>query len=317
MSSTRHGRPTMYGGVFLSGLLHAAALGVLLAAWHWKVPPRPDQLIAVEIVVEEIRPEIPLERGPEADLSEMRAPRDDTPPPKAALEELPALPSAPVDVLPPVEEAEALEPQQQSARAEPPTPAEPLQEATAPEPVREAFLVAPPRRKPAQRETEEPEPVEEPLVQPSTPSEPPPAAKPAPPAKIVQKDPPDFEDVSPAKLLANLRELQDENLQAEKNPALWAVIRAVRVQVARCWTKGALAADQKDLTVDIRVAFEIGGQLNKADFVEVGRMVHDESYRDFAVTARDALRRCSPFALPPESYDLWQDFTMRFVSRLP
>jgi len=120
-----------------------------------------------------------------------------------------------------------------------------------------------------------------------------------------------------AQLLTNLQALQDEDLQAEMNPELWSVIRSVRSQVARCWSEDALAADQGGLTVDIRVAFEADGQLSKADFVDVGRMVHDETYRDFAVTARDSLFRCSPFDLPPETYDLWRDFTMRFVASIP
>ena len=70
-----------------------------------------------------------------------------------------------------------------------------------------------------------------------------PKAKPEPPvqsAKPVQtaKAEPSYLDrnqVTPSRqseLLANLEALKNEDLQAEKNPALWKVIRAVRAQMA-------------------------------------------------------------------------------------
>ena len=114
---------------------------------------------------------------------------------------------------------------------------------------------------------------------------------------------------SAASLLARLEELKDESLQAEEDPKLWAVIRAVRHQIARCWT----ASDRDRFRVDIDVAFDRDGRLKKALIKQPGRMVADPAYRDFAIGARRALSDCSPFELPGESYDVWQQFTMRFV----
>ena len=89
----------------------------------------------------------------------------------------------------------------------------------------------------------------------------------------------------------------------------------MRAQVARCWGKDKLSSGQTGLTVDIQVAFETDGRLGQALIVEVSRMVHDESYRDFAATAREMLRQCGPYDLPAESYHLWRSFTVRFVAR--
>lgn len=123
---------------------------------------------------------------------------------------------------------------------------------------------------------------------------------------------------SPDVLLARLDALKDETLQAEENPALWAVIRAVREQIARCWDGAVRNAASRRLRVDIDVAFGPDGRLTKARIKQPGLMVVDEAYRTFATGALDALTSCSPFELPPESYDLWRQFTMRFLpSRRP
>lgn len=122
---------------------------------------------------------------------------------------------------------------------------------------------------------------------------------------------------TPSQLLGNLVALRDEEAQAKANPELWSVIRAVRAQVARCWLLSPAEARNPKLSVDIAVAFDQSGKLVKAQVQEVGRMVTDEAYKDFAMAAHSALKTCSPFDLPAAQYDLWQRFTMRFVPRSP
>ncbi len=121
---------------------------------------------------------------------------------------------------------------------------------------------------------------------------------------------------SPRSLLANLTDLQNEDLQAERNPELWAVIRALRAQIKRCWSVDPATASNASLVVDIDVAFTETGALTRSQIQQVGEMVWNESYKSFALEARGALQRCAPFDLPAENYDIWRSFTMRFVPRL-
>ena len=267
--------------------------------------------ISVELVFDAPPPEPPppLEMSDSLDPALLRDPRAAPPRAPAVIDppvDPPSLEAAPMPAIP---RPSDVQPQRRTARAEPPPP----------EPERTALSVPEPRRKPAREEVEPPS-------QPFTATPAPTIG--APPEPQVEQQAPDtlapdtlapdtLAEVGPAQLLANLESLQDEDLQARKNPELWAIIRALRAQVARCWGRGALSPGQMGLTVDIQVAFETGGRLSQALIVEVSRMVHDESYRDFAVTARKMLRRCSPYDLPAESYHLWRSFTMRFVARRP
>ena len=88
---------------------------------------------------------------------------------------------------------------------------------------------------------------------------------------------------SPGALLARLNELKDEQLQAERNPELWAVIEAVRAQIARCWSLGA-GLEQR-FRVDIDVAFDRSGRLLKARIRDAGALIADAGFRDFATGA--------------------------------
>jgi hypothetical protein len=248
-------------------------------------------------------PPPPLEMSDSLDPALQRDPRAEPPPAPAVIDQPLDLPPREAVSMPAMTEPSDIQSQAQTARAEAPPP---------PAPKRALLSVPEPRRKPAwnetalssRRVTDPLEPRGGPPAQPQIARQDPAAPRQVPPG-----------EVSPAQLLANLEALQDEDLQARKNPELWAIIRALRAQVARCWGKDKLSPGQMGLTVDIRVAFETGGRLGQALIVEVSRMVHDESYRDFAATARKMLRQCSPYDLPAESYHLWRSFTVRFVAR--
>ncbi len=273
------------------------------------MPPEPSD---IQPQTQTTRAAPPPEPPPPVVMSEtldpdlMRDPRAEAP----AAPEIVAQPiePAPSAAAPMPAKPSDIQPQRQSARAAPPPQ---------PAPERAALSVPEPRRKPAREE----------VVLPNRQVTAPPAATHEPEAATTidsPAEPPAYKQgptalagVSPAQLLANLEALQDEDLQARKNPELWAIIRALRAQVARCWGKEKLSSGQMGLTVDIQVAFETDGRLGQALIVEVSRMVHDETYRNFAVTARKMLRQCSPYDLPAESYHLWRSFTVRFVARSP
>ncbi len=117
-----------------------------------------------------------------------------------------------------------------------------------------------------------------------------------------------------AELLANLANLQDEEAQVKRNPKLWAVIRQVRAQVARCWhIRPGKIKKMRNFTAAIQVSFAPDGALQNVYIQDSARMVRDERFKGFVLEARRALKSCSPFDLPSESYDIWRSFTMRFV----
>ncbi len=99
---------------------------------------------------------------------------------------------------------------------------------------------------------------------------------------------------------------------ARGNPELWAVISALRTQVARCWAGAEEQPGAPDF-VDVEVAFDRSGRLDLARVRDAGRLLRDEAFSQEAARARKALQACSPFALPSEHYGLWQRFTMRFM----
>ncbi len=99
---------------------------------------------------------------------------------------------------------------------------------------------------------------------------------------------------------------------AKTSPELWAVVSALRVQVARCWAGADGPSDVPEF-IDVEVAFDRSGRLDMARVQDTGRLLRDEAFGREAGRARQALQACSPFALPSEHYGLWQRFTMRFV----
>ena len=99
---------------------------------------------------------------------------------------------------------------------------------------------------------------------------------------------------------------------AQSNPELWAVVSALRAQVARCWAGSDRPNDAPDF-IDVEVAFDRSGRLDMARVQDAGRILRDDAFGREAGRARAALQACSPFALPSEHYGFWQRFTMRFV----
>ena len=99
---------------------------------------------------------------------------------------------------------------------------------------------------------------------------------------------------------------------AKSDPELWAVVSALRAQVARCWA-GADRPENAPDFIDVEVAFDRSGRLDMARVQDAGRILRDDAFGREAGRARTALQACSPFALPSEHYGLWQRFTMRFV----
>ncbi len=325
--------------ILLSALLHAAVAVFLL----WGLPrlgtplPEPPGL-PVEIVILE-RPEPEVAEEPAATPTPEPEPPADAPAPE-----------------PEPEPAELDEPEPEPEIAEEPVSEEPVAEPevvetpeSVPEPdvaeAPEPELTAEPAPEPETAETPQPEP------QPTEPAEPEPAditaavpsvipprrpesvtpeeqtavqtppdpapEEPAQAERAASPAPPDGAPLTPQGLLANLAALRDEDARAKANPELWEIIRTVRAQIARCWQLSPAEARNPRLSVDIAVAFDRNGRLLNTEVQQIGRMVVDEEFKAFATGAHRALKACSPFDLPAEKYDIWRDFTLRFVPRRP
>ena len=103
-----------------------------------------------------------------------------------------------------------------------------------------------------------------------------------------------------------------DSMLARHDPELWQVISALRAQVARCWAAGPASGETASF-VDLEVAFDRSGRLDRARVADAGRLLRDGEYLREATRARSALKACSPFVLPSEHYDIWRQFTMRFM----
>ena len=328
----RRNDPSLRWALALSALLHAT-LGVVLLEGlvQFGGPLALDDAIQVEIVLDdpilpepEVVQEVPAEpvTGPEPTVVEEISAEPEPEP--AVVEEIPPEPVPEpepevVEEIPP-----ELVPEPESAVVEEVTPEpepEVLEEA-APELLPElAVLPTPPMpaRKPetagilpptAVEPPAEPLPAETLVAEPAAPIAPEATADPPEPSYRHQGE---IGAITPEQFLANLTALADENLQAERNPALWEVIRAVRKQVRECWMLDPKNPPSARMTVDMKLNFDQSGRVLKAEIKEIGRMVNDEAYKSFVLDARAALMSCSPFELPADSYGIWRSFTMRFV----
>lgn len=89
---------------------------------------------------------------------------------------------------------------------------------------------------------------------------------------------------------------------------------AVKARMIQCWSIPAGAQDAGDVVV------RIGFKLNQAAQV-IGQptVLNNSSHPSFRVMAESAIRailECGPYdMLPPEKYDVWNEFTMEFDPR--
>jgi hypothetical protein len=93
-----------------------------------------------------------------------------------------------------------------------------------------------------------------------------------------------------------------------------STVKALRAQIARCWSAPARTAHADGLIVVVRVKLNRDGSL-AADptLVNSGTGLFDV----VAESAVNAIRRCQPFKLPVAAYDFWKEVDMAFVPAIP
>lgn len=92
---------------------------------------------------------------------------------------------------------------------------------------------------------------------------------------------------------------------------------AFKRQIQQCWNIPTGAKYAEDLVIQVRVTVNRDRTVQSASILNRGRYNQDSYFRAAADSALRALRnpRCSPLNLPPEKYEQWKAFTIRFDPR--
>lgn len=89
---------------------------------------------------------------------------------------------------------------------------------------------------------------------------------------------------------------------------------ALRRQIEQCWNVPTGARGIQDMVVTIHVVMNRDRTVKTAEIVQTSTSLSDPFYRSVAESALRAVLnpKCSPFQLPDDKYDLWNDITMSF-----
>ena len=115
----------------------------------------------------------------------------------------------------------------------------------------------------------------------------------------------------------NSQKIEDavERMQMSQMEARRATITLqalIRSKVESCWSIPAGANAAEDLAVSVRIYLRPNGTLARApEFVDTSRM-SEPYYRAAAESAVRAVRRCAPYELPADQYQLWRELIFTF-----
>ncbi|MGB5092800.1 MAG: hypothetical protein WBN97_05765 [Parvibaculum sp.] len=214
--------------------------------------------------------------------------------------------------------------------AEKPVVEEPKPELPAPKPE--------PRIEPEKAAAPEPEDEAEPLPdkqaeklpekkQPPKPVEKKPTKKPDPAKKPTKSFDPTkiaalLDKIPTERTQADVSETTDEKADApqtdDPNAQLsLSEIDAFKVQMQKCWSLPAGAANPEELIVKVRVYLNLDGSLAQPpELMDQTRMLTGGPfYRAAAESAIRAIRRCAPYKMPADKYSSWQEIELNFDPR--
>lgn len=97
--------------------------------------------------------------------------------------------------------------------------------------------------------------------------------------------------------------------------AMYAVRDFIRAQVERRWSLDLATLGGRNFSVLIRVEITSAGVVTKAEIVDTPGFAADKTYRDIALSARNAVLLSSPLALPSGHYDDVMDLTLSLSTR--
>ncbi len=113
-----------------------------------------------------------------------------------------------------------------------------------------------------------------------------------------------------AALLDKLPDKKDQNYIPPQPRLTLRDIDAIKVQMRRCWTIPAGAANAHKLIVKIRVFLDIDGRMIVPP--KVLTRSRGKFFRVAVENALRALRRCEPFKMPAEKYEVWREMVLIF-----
>lgn len=159
------------------------------------------------------------------------------------------------------------------------------------------------------------------------------SASPRPPVGVApsKKPPPVDEFQAKLRALARLHE-PDAPLQSLDNSAdsdvdstsadaaagdeaMYSIRDFVRAQVERRWSLNLASLGSRRLVVLLHVEMTRAGVITEADIVDKARYTTDATFKDIALSARNAVLLASPIALPPGHYRDVMDMTLKLNPR--
>jgi len=102
---------------------------------------------------------------------------------------------------------------------------------------------------------------------------------------------------------------------ARARDAAYAVKDFIRAQVERRWNLNVTAPKGGDWVVAIHILLRPDGRVSRAEIVDTPRYRSDDAYRDFALSARNAVLLSSPLTVPAGEYDIAKDIVLDFRSK--
>lgn len=296
----------MRTGFLLSGVLHLVLIVLaVLGLPRWTEPePWEEERTTIDFVIEVAEQRSVPPETPEAPAEEAKV---EPPPPAEPPPPEPLVAKAP-EPMPPLREVAKVEP-------EPPLPPKP-KPAQAPKP--------PPKPEPPKVATPAPPPVPTPKAKPKPPPKPKPKVeekKPEPPkpddfVSRMRKAVARHEVPAPPPQMARAG-VPGTRLQDFGNRLTMSEEDAVREHIRRCWIEPAGARNVQDM--EVRIVGSVGrdGVVQKVDVVERDkiRMREDPFFRTLAESAMRAFLKCPRLPLPPDKYESWKTFDIRFNTR--
>jgi hypothetical protein len=99
---------------------------------------------------------------------------------------------------------------------------------------------------------------------------------------------------------------------ASARDAIYGVKDFIRAQVERRWSLDGKMLKGGDWVVAIHIVLSPDGRVSRAEIVDDPRYRSDSGYRDFALSARNAVLLSSPLTVPPGEYDIAKDIVLDF-----
>jgi outer membrane biosynthesis protein TonB len=97
--------------------------------------------------------------------------------------------------------------------------------------------------------------------------------------------------------------------------ATYSIRDFIRAQVERRWNIDRSAIAGRDWAVGIHIRLDPNGRVVEAAIIGDPRYGADAAYRDFALSARNAVLLSSPLLVPPGTYDIAKDIVIDFDAR--